>query len=426
MNPSAIMDVDQDANLNPTPGQTDVPHFQSRDDGIPQNEMRVPAAQVQTTTSQVHSNEMGLDSSDAKRARIEEPNQVARTSQADPEVDSSGTAVQMRMEKRKRNDADESERGRARVIVSEMNQGLVNQFEAEISELKQAKANLENEIDDVNYQLKTEISDLKRTNKILRNEVINLRAVDVSLMDNIDRSSLTLRESEKLIPLITKLQNQIKRLEDPSRYVSADFEPSNETEKNLLTRINQLKILHNTALNQQSAFLVSLQNAQGEKEAFHQQTVALQETNTRVQNDLRKLQYRVEALQKSQDNGTYTPENAEKRLSPEFRSNGAQTDGDDLLLELRSLRENVSRVEKELEDAKEQSETFRKARDRVAIILKAKKEDHEAEKLKVSSLQQAAEQERVLRDEKSAMEAGGAKAATTPGNIITTGRTRRA
>ena len=33
---------------------------------------------------------------------------------------------------------------------------LVNRLKVEVAELKQAKANLENEIDDVNYQLKTE------------------------------------------------------------------------------------------------------------------------------------------------------------------------------------------------------------------------------------------------------------------------------
>ena len=65
-----------------------------------------------------------------------------------------------------------------------MQSELVERLEAEISELKQDKANLENEIDDINYQLKTEISDLKRANKTLRDEVINLQAIDVTLVDD--------------------------------------------------------------------------------------------------------------------------------------------------------------------------------------------------------------------------------------------------
>ena len=124
----------------------------------------------------------------------------------------------------------------------------MDRLEAEISELKQDKAGLENEIDDINYQLKTQISDLKRSNKTLRDEVVNLRAVDVSLVEGIDLSKSPLLQSEKLIPLIAKLQNHVKHLEDPSRYVSADFEPSNETEKNLLSRINQLKVCYHSKL----------------------------------------------------------------------------------------------------------------------------------------------------------------------------------
>ncbi|KAK7459467.1 hypothetical protein VKT23_009450 [Stygiomarasmius scandens] len=269
--------------------------------------------------------------------------------------------------------------------------GLVNRLEVEVAELKQAKANLEIEIDDVNYQLKTEISDLKRANKSLREETINLRAVDVSLVDNIDHSSLTLRESEKLMPLIAKLHNYVKRLEDPSRYVAADFEPSNETEQSLLAQINQLKILHNTALNQQSAFLASMQRAQGEKEAFHKQTVSLQEANTQVQDDLRKLQHRIETLQKSQDESD-TQGHTKKGLSPEFRSISAQTDGGDTVTELGNLRENMSRIKTELEQAKQEADSFQKARDRLAAVLKAKREEHEKEKEQHDlKLQQSAE-----------------------------------
>ncbi|KAK7442554.1 hypothetical protein VKT23_016152 [Stygiomarasmius scandens] len=202
-------------------------------------------------------------------------------------------AAQMRTEKRKRTTTNELERGRVRIVESEKHKSLVKRLEAEISELKQANSNLENEIDDVNYQLKTEISDLKRANSSFRDELINLRAVDVSLVGDINSSSWTPRESEKLIPLITKLQVHIKHLEDPSRYVPANFEPSNEVEKNLITRVNQLQILHDTALKQQKAFLESMKNAQRDKEAFHQQAIGLQETNTRVQNELRQLQARV-------------------------------------------------------------------------------------------------------------------------------------
>ncbi|KAK7448407.1 hypothetical protein VKT23_013671 [Stygiomarasmius scandens] len=410
MDPPAAMDVDHGAASTATttpsnpsespPEQTVGPTSQRLDSpGNAQNKDHTLEAQAQgEMLPQTHSNATEAYPPHARRIIKQKTSTMTQVHSDAMEVDSS--QAQMRIEKRKRASSSEAERGRVRVVQSE----LVDRLEAEISELKQDKAGLENEIDDINYQLKTQISDLKRSNKTLRDEVVNLRAVDVSLVEGIDLSKSPLLQSEKLIPLIAKLQNHVKHLEDPSRYVSADFEPSNETEKNLLSRINQLKILKNTALNQQSAFLASMQQAQGEKEAFRQQAAALQETNTRVQDDLRKLQHRVETLQKSHDESD-TLKHVEKGLSPEFRSISAQTDGEDVVSELKNLRENISRIESELEEAKEQSEVFRKARDKVAIVLKTKKEEHETEKEQYAAeLQQAAEQECVLRDEKSSIE----------------------
>ncbi|KAK7438092.1 hypothetical protein VKT23_018258 [Stygiomarasmius scandens] len=408
MDLSPAMDVDQDATSNPSETeQTGGPTLQPSDGGNVQNKVLSPEMQVQTaTTSQQLSDRMEVDSSD-----------------------------QARTEKRKRTATEELERGRVRIVESEKNKSLVKRLEAEISELKRANANLENEIDDVNYQLKTEISDLKRANQSFRDELINLRAVDVSVVDDINPSSLTPRESEKLIPLIAKLQLHIKHLEDPSRYVAADIEPSNEVEKNLLDRINQLQILYDTALKQQRAFLDSLKSAQRDKDAFNQQATGLQEANTRVQRELRQLQAgtqqtpdqriqdlqsrikqlltennslqsNVEALRKAQQTSTDAQEHVEKELPPEFRSISSQTDGEDMVLELENLHANMSRVEKDLDEVKQERESFRNARDRVAAILKSKKEEYEKEKEQLDvKLQEAVGRERVLTDEKVFAEA---------------------
>ncbi|KAK7436124.1 hypothetical protein VKT23_019326 [Stygiomarasmius scandens] len=408
MDLSPAMDVDQDANSNPSETeQISGPTLQPLDGGNAQNKVLSPETQVQTSTaSQERSDKMEVDSSD-----------------------------QARTEKRKRAATEELERGRVRIVESEKNKSLVKRLEAEISELKRANANLENEIDDVNYQLKTEISDLKRANQSFRDELINLRAVDVSVVDDINPSSLTPRESEKLIPLITKLQLHIKYLEDPSRYIAADIEPSNEVEKNLLDRINQLQILYDTALKQQRAFLDLMKSAQRDKDAFHQQATGLQEANTRVQRELRQLQAgtqqtpdqrvqdlqsrikqllaennslqsNVEALRKAQEKSADAQEHIEKELPPEFRSISAQTDGEDVVLELENLRANMSRIEKDLEEVKQERESFRNARDRVAVILKSKKEEYKKEKEQLDvKLQEAAGRERVLKDEKASAEA---------------------
>ncbi|THV00401.1 hypothetical protein K435DRAFT_794152 [Dendrothele bispora CBS 962.96] len=404
------------------------------------------------------------DSMDVDQAATSNPGSIAQSTTNVPAVTGGGDdgmeveyETQKRMEKRKRETDDEAddeaERDKVRVIESGPNKGMIKRLQTKISELKETNATLESEIDDVNYQLKTEISDLKRKNDSLLNEIIGLRAIDVSLVDTIDVSSLTQRESERLIPLITKLRDHIQQLEDPSRFIPADFEPSNDSEKNLLSRINQLQTLYDTALKQKAAFLKSMQKSQGEKDALQKQTILLQEVNTEVQGELRQLktpdqqmddlkshikkllddkrclQLRVETLQQSADG----PEHAKTGSSPNFRSmstqtnemgsltgllpevrsTSAQTDGvwisscfqEDPAAELKSLHEKISHVESELEKAKEESESIRKARDRVATVLKTKKEEHEKEKKRYDTvLEQAAERERTWNDEKISIE----------------------
>ncbi|KAK7433587.1 hypothetical protein VKT23_020691 [Stygiomarasmius scandens] len=139
------------------------------------------------------------------------------------------------------------------------------------------------------YQLKMDISNLEQANKSLRDEVMAFKVLDPSLVDDVDISAATPCE-RKLVAVINSLKNQTEQLLLASDSGLADFEPTTDDERKLLTRINQLEALNNADKMQKEAFMMSLKNAEKARDAASQQIMVLQETNTEIQAQLRNLQ----------------------------------------------------------------------------------------------------------------------------------------
>ncbi|KAK7452216.1 hypothetical protein VKT23_012321 [Stygiomarasmius scandens] len=148
------------------------------------------------------------------------------------------------------------------------------------------------------YQLKMDNSDLQRANKSLQDEVTAFQVLDPSLVNDIDFSAATTRE-QKLVAVINGLQNQAEQLLLASGHGLADSEPTTDTERKLLTRVNQLEALNNVAETQRQAFMTSLKNAETARPES-EENAALKVQIACLLDDKTGLQQRIASYQRAE------------------------------------------------------------------------------------------------------------------------------
>ncbi|KAK7442265.1 hypothetical protein VKT23_016236 [Stygiomarasmius scandens] len=181
-------------------------------------------------------------------------------------------------EKRKRADGEEEESQKVFVMDSGLNDELV-------------------------YRLRMDISDLQRANKSLQDEVVAFKALDPSLVNDIDISIASPRE-RKLVAVINSLKNQAEQLLLASDSGLANFEPATDNERKLLTRVNHLEALNDADKTQKEVFMTSLKNAELRNlqtaRPPNEEIDALRVQVTCLLDDKTALQQRITSYQKAE------------------------------------------------------------------------------------------------------------------------------